>query len=48
MAKRLAEINCNREIHNNSSDLIGGPEHKWYSWSKNLPLEVGGFSKDWE
>lgn len=49
MANRLAKVNANGRIHDDDSgDLIGGDEEEAYTFSKNIALEVGGFSKKYE
>lgn len=43
---RIAKINANGRVHDD--DGIGSPdEEESYSFSKNIHLEVGGFSKEW-
>ncbi len=49
MTTRLAKINANGRIHDDdSSDIFGSDEEEAYSFSKNVTLEQGGFSKSYE
>jgi len=49
MATRIAKINANGRIHDDDSgDVFGGDEEEAYSFSKNVTLEQGGFSKSYE
>ena len=48
MPRRYARINCNGIIHDDdSADWFGDDEEEPFSWSTNLTLEDGGFSRRW-
>jgi len=49
MPTRLAKVNANGRIHDDDTgDIFGGDEEEAYSFSKNVTLEQGGFSKTYE
>ncbi|MCF2152367.1 hypothetical protein IQ276_039470 [Desmonostoc muscorum LEGE 12446] len=49
MATRIAKINANGRVHDDDSgDVFGTDEEEAYSFSKNVTLEQGGFSKSYE
>lgn len=49
MATRTARLNCNGRIHDDDSgDWFGSHEEESFSWSKDITLDQGGFSRTWD